>query len=254
MARLPMLAVLTCVALPLCSWAAELQIYALEMPPRTDRQQSMAEGRMIEVVREIQRRIGDTSPIQIVPWGRAYYLVEHEPNVAVLQVVRTPSRAPRFQWVGPFDHFGSDLFAIAETDLHLDSMEDAKNVAHIGVVRGSYLDEELTKLGFANLDRQPTLGLAILKMKSNRINLIASDTVTIDDLIDAGNVKNGEIRSIFRLMTASNYIIFSKNTPKNIVDSWQDSLDSMKSDGSFDRLYGSHGDRSPRSTDDAPTR
>lgn len=238
MTRLPMLAVLTCVAIPLCSWAADLQIYAQETPPRTDKRQSMAEGSMIDVVREIQRRIGDTNPIRTVPWARAYHLVDHEPNVAVLQVVRTPSRAPRFQWVGPFDHFSSDLFAIAETDLHLDSIEDAKHVAHIGVVRGSYLDDELTKLGFANLDRQPTLALALLKMKSNRIDLIASDTVTIHDLIDAGNIKNGDIRSIFRIMDASNYIIFSKNTQRNIVDSWQESLDSMKSDGSFDRLYG----------------
>jgi len=214
-----MLAILACVALPLCSWAAELQIYAHDVSPHPDERQGTAGGSTIEVVREIQRRIGDTNPIRIVPWARAYHLVDHEPNVAVLQVVRTPSRAPRFQWVGPFDHFSSDLFAMAETDLHLDSMEDAKKVAHIGVVRGSYLDDELTKLGFANLDRQPTLALVILKLKSNRINLIASDTVTIQDLIDTGNVKNGEIKSIFRLMNASNYIIFSKETPKHIVDS-----------------------------------
>jgi polar amino acid transport system substrate-binding protein len=224
-------------AVPLCSWAAELQIYAHETPSSTDERPGVAEGSTIDVVREIQRRIGDTNPIRIVPWARAYHLVEHEPNVAVLQVVRTPSRAPLFQWVGPFDHFSSDLFAPAESDLHIDSLEDAKTVAHIGVVRGSYLDDELTKLGFANLDRQPTLALAILKMKSNRINLVASDTVTIQDFIDAGRLEKGDIRSVFRLMSASNYIIFSKNTPKYIVESWQNSLESMKADGAFDRLY-----------------
>jgi polar amino acid transport system substrate-binding protein len=239
MTRRPLLAVLTCVAIPLCSWAADLQIYAHDVPMRADERQGMAAGSTIEVVREIQRRIGDTNPIRVVPWARAYHLVEHEPNVAVLQVVRTPSRAPRFQWVGPFDQFSSELFALSDSDLHLDSMEDAKKIAHIGVVRGSYLDDELTKLGFSNLDRQPTLALAILKMKSNRINLIASDTVTIHDLIDAGNVKNGDITAIFRLMSASNYIIFSKETPKYVVDLWQNSLDYMKNDGSFDRLYGS---------------
>jgi len=240
MTRRPLLAVLTCVAIPLCSWAADLQIYAHDVPTRANERQGMAAGSTIEVVREIQRRIGDTNPIRVVPWARAYHLVEHEPNVAVLQVVRTPSRAPRFQWVSPFDHFSSELFAPAGTDLHLDSMEDAKKITHIGVVRGSYLDEELTKLGFANLDRQPTLALAIKKMKSNRIDLIASDTVTVHDLIDAEHIKTDEIRPIFRLMDASNYVIFSKNTPTYIVDSWQDSLNSMKDDGSFDRLYGSN--------------
>ena len=37
----------------------------------------------------------------MIPWSRAYELIQRRPNVVLLQMSRSAERNPLFNWVGP---------------------------------------------------------------------------------------------------------------------------------------------------------
>ena len=58
------------------------------------------DGYVYQVVREIQRRIGNKDPIRMVNWSGAYDLAQNQPNVLLFSMNRTKEREKLFQWIG----------------------------------------------------------------------------------------------------------------------------------------------------------
>lgn len=87
-------------AYPLC--AQELQILTEQDPPYSFKgPDGKPTGYGVDVVSEIQKRVGNKNQIEIIPWARAYFKIQKEPNVVVFTMTKTKERAPLFQWVGP---------------------------------------------------------------------------------------------------------------------------------------------------------
>ncbi len=79
-----------------------LKIYCDEdYPVQFFDKQGRLTGMSVEIVQEIQRRLGVSDPIQVVPWARGLDKLDHEPNTMLLTMARTPERDSRYQWVGP---------------------------------------------------------------------------------------------------------------------------------------------------------
>ncbi|MBK7282930.1 substrate-binding periplasmic protein [Candidatus Aalborgicola defluviihabitans] len=82
--------------------AGELQLLADENPPLSFTDGMQAKGLAVDVVREIQRRVGRRhSPIEFQPWARGYRTVSTQANVGLFAMARTPERETLFQWLGP---------------------------------------------------------------------------------------------------------------------------------------------------------
>jgi len=58
--------------------SAELTILTENLPPLNYVKDGVLMGSSVEIVQEIQRRIGSKEPIQVFPWARAYRLVLEE--------------------------------------------------------------------------------------------------------------------------------------------------------------------------------
>lgn len=59
-------------------------------------------GYAVGLVREIQKRVGNTDPIEIVPWARGHNDVLKKPNIVLFSMARTAERENLFRWVGLF--------------------------------------------------------------------------------------------------------------------------------------------------------
>ena len=82
--------------------AHNLKIYCDEdYPVQFFDKQGQLTGMSIEIVREIQRRLGVNDAIQVVPWARGLNKLDHEPNTMLLTMARTPERESQYQWIGP---------------------------------------------------------------------------------------------------------------------------------------------------------
>ncbi len=235
--RLSLCLVLTLIAAGAPCRAEPLQIFTDDSPPVTLNRDGAPAGWAVDVVREIERRVGTQDEIRLVPWARAYRAGLHEPNVALFATMWTEERAPLFQWVGPLQTLHMSFYGRAGDGVEINSTDDARRLRSIGVTREFAVDQELTRLGFANLDRVERPGQMIEKLLAGRNEAFASDDGFVSPaVLERWKVSAHAIVRKYEFKTTKTYIAFSLGTPPETVRAWQNALDAMRADGTFSRL------------------
>lgn len=195
-----------------------------------------AAGPAVEVVREIQRRVGNSDPIRLVPWARGYATLTGQPNVALFLMARTKERNPQFQWVGPVVESVYSFYVKADSNLSLKSLEDAKGLRTIGVVRDDARDQMLTQAGFTNLERTTDNMMNAKKLLAGRIDAMVSSHLGIGDLMTAAGVPREQVREALPIARVQFWIAFSKGTPETTVAAWSRAFDAMRKDRTLERI------------------
>jgi polar amino acid transport system substrate-binding protein len=194
-------------------------------------------GYTIELVCELQRRVGNHDPILMVPWARAYAAIQGQPNVVLFQMARTARRDTLFQWVGPISETSLGLYARADSPLAVASLEEAKAVGRIGVYQNDERDQFLTKAGFTNLERVADNLLNVKKLMAGRIDLYADASLTFGRHVLAAGFRPADVKNLLNFETVKVYIAMSRAMPPAVVASWNAALASMRRDGTFQKLY-----------------
>jgi polar amino acid transport system substrate-binding protein len=217
--------------------ATELQLLTEENPPLNFSQNGQAKGLSIDVVQEIQRRVGNPDTIEVQPWTRAYRTASTVPNVALFGTARTTAREELFQWVGPVATAVASLYSRRGAGLHIATLEEAKAVSRILVVRDFYTHQLLQKLGFTNLELVSKPETMVKMAVNGRAPLMFVGNLTLPDLLERADAKPGDVERVFTVTSIQTYIAFSLGTPREVVASWQTALDNMKRDGSYAAIY-----------------
>jgi polar amino acid transport system substrate-binding protein len=219
-------------------FAQSLKVYSEENAPLQIKAPDGAlSGIAIDAVREIQKRVGNTDPIQIIPWARSYQEVQTDPNVALFAMSRTADRNPLFQWVGPLDEVVFHLYVKSDSTIVIKSLEDAKKLHAIGVYKADVRDLYLTKAGFTNLDRVTENETNVKKLMLGRIDAFAATDGEAVDLAKATGFKPSDLKEAYPFLKTQQFIAFSKQTPAATVKAWQDALDAMKKDKTFEHIF-----------------
>ncbi|MGI9536011.1 MAG: substrate-binding periplasmic protein, partial [Desulfocapsaceae bacterium] len=138
--------------LPLSSPAAELTILTENLPNLNYLDNGELVGYSVDIVKEIQTRVGSSDEIKVFPWARAYSTALKEENTILFSVTLTAEREDLFKWICPLITKRDILVALKESDLLITSIDDAKQVARIGTIRGDSKEQLLLQLGFKNLE------------------------------------------------------------------------------------------------------
>ncbi|MES2950018.1 MAG: ABC transporter substrate-binding protein [Pseudomonadota bacterium] len=224
-------------SLCLVASAADLQLLTEENPPLNFSEHGQAKGLAVDVVQEIQRRVGNTNAIEVQPWSRAYRTASTVPNVAIFIMARTAAREDLFQWVGPVSASIASLYGKRGSGLRIANLEDAKAVNHILVVRDFFTHQLLQKLGFTNLELVSKPETMVKMTVNGRAPLMFASNVTLPDLLEKAGAKRNDVELLYTVTSLQTYIGFSLGTPKDVVSTWQAALDGMKRDGSYTTLY-----------------
>lgn len=218
--------------------APKLTIYTEESPPdqMLDKNGNLT-GFAVEIVNEIQKRLKTNYPLEVVPWARGYKAAQTEPNVILFSTNRTAERDPQFHWVGPLAETSFGFYAKSDSKLVINNINDAKALGSIGVYLNDVRDSYLTKLGFKNLDRVSDNTLNYKKVVGGRLDVLAGSPIALADEAKSVGYSEKDFKLLYTFLKTQKYIVFSKATPKDVVQSWQDALDSMKKDGSFKTIF-----------------
>lgn len=226
--------------------AQALTIYTEDAPPYnfigTDGKPA---GLCYEVVVEIQKRIGNRDPISMVPWARGLNELDTKPNVLLFATNRTAERNPRYQWIGPVGENTFGFYSKATANFSVSSLEEAKKVPLIGVYLDDVRDQVLTSKGFKNLDRSNNLEIIFKKLMDDRVALIASSQDEIRFLAEKVGFRVSDIKLQSVFLRVQIYIAASRGTPVSVVKKWNETLDSMKKDGSFKKIFKKYFPNSP---------
>jgi len=199
-------------------------------------------GPAVDVVKEIQKSIGDHSPIIMQPWARAYSSATSpkNSNVALFATTWTEARHDKFHWVGPIAQVTWVLYAKSELNISIDSLEDAKKVAAIGTYRGDAREKFLLDNGFNNLYSTTSSSQSLKMLLKGRITLWASSLRNARELTDQANTDYNLIRPVYTVKTNGLYIAFHKNTDKKIIEQWQQGYNNIRENGMLKRISESY--------------
>lgn len=104
-------------------------------------------GRETEKIQELMRRSATPYTLELLPWKRAYTLVQSRMDMCVYSMTRTPEREKLFKWVGPTDEADWVFYGRADHRFPLKTLEDARPL-RIGTYNGDARDSFLRSRGF----------------------------------------------------------------------------------------------------------
>lgn len=219
-------------------FAQNLTIYTEESftLQKVDAHGSLVGGIGVEVVWEIQKRIGDTTPIQVVSWARGYSEALEKPNILLFSTARSHGRENLFFWLGKITSIKHILVGKKSKFPHPLTEEEAKKLSSIGVVQMDTREELLRAKGFTNLEFGVSTEHNIKKAQYDRIEVFASsDTALEVSLIEAG-LHPEEYGEIYTIAETSLYLAFSLGTDPKILGKWSKGYQEIVKDGTLNVL------------------
>ena len=216
--------------------SAELTILTENLPPLNYVDNGVLVGPSVEIVREIQRRVGSEEQIQVYPWARAYKMALEDENVILFGMTYTKVRHDKFKWVGPLATKRDILVARKSSDIKIKDLEDAKKVKRIGTLRDDTRGRLLQSQGFTNLEPVSDEQLNAKKLALGRIDLWAYKTPGLRTVCDLAGVDHTTFEEVYHLREIDLMIAFSKKTSDSIVQKWKTAFDEMVSDGTIKKI------------------
>jgi polar amino acid transport system substrate-binding protein len=212
---------------------AELTILTENLPPLNYVEGGVLVGPSVEIVKEIQRRVGSQEPIQVYPWARAYKMALEDENVVLFGMTHTKVRDDKFKWVGPLATKRDILVAKKGSGIKINRLEDAKKVKRIGTLRDDTRERLLKRHGFTNLEPVSDEQLNAKKLALGRIDLWTYKIPGLRTVCDLAGVDYNAFEEVYHLREIDLMIAFSKKTSDSIVQKWKNAFSEMLADGTI---------------------
>ncbi len=221
-------------------YAQKQEIYTEHSPPANFKDKNGAyAGKAVDLVREIQKRVGSKEQIMMIPWVRAYFYITDpgKTNIVLFSMTFTEKRRNLFKWVGPVAENSWQLFARADSDIVINTLEDAKKVNVIGTYRGDVRETFLKSKGFKNLDSTTNNIQNLHKLLYGRITLWMVSNTGAVKMTQLEGIPFNQIKLVYTIEKKGLYIAFHKNTSDTVVMKWQLAYEDIKKDGTMERIF-----------------
>jgi polar amino acid transport system substrate-binding protein len=216
--------------------SAELIILTENLPPLNYVEDGVLVGPSVDIVREIQRRVGSHEEIKVYPWARAYKMALEDENVVLFSMTYTKVRYDKFKWIGPVAKKRDILVAKKGSGIRINSLEDAKKVKRIGTLREDTRGRLLKSHGFTNLEPVSDEQMNAQKLDLGRIDLWTYKKPGLRTVCDLAGVDYNEVEEVYNLREIELMIAFSKKTSDSIVEKWRTAFNEMGADGTIMKI------------------
>jgi polar amino acid transport system substrate-binding protein len=215
--------------------ASELQLMTEEYPPYNFTDGDRISGLGAEQVFEMMARAGLSYEVEITRWSRAIGMTRRHAATCVFSTFRTPAREAEFVWIGPLSQDRSMLIKRADSDIVLETLEDAKRYS-VGTQTGEFTVGILEAAGFGNVDQAPSMADALKKLLAGRNDLMAVPELFYRRLLDEGvPVEQALTLPVLEVSLACN-----PDTDPNHVTALRTAMESIIADGTQAEIMARH--------------
>lgn len=203
-----------------------------ELPPYNFFRDGQVSGICTDILLQIMKKNGVTierKDIRLLPWPRAYRMVQDVPGAVLFSTARTAEREQLFKWVGPITDLSIGLMALKERSIQLKSLDEAGKYT-IGTVRDGAPEQLLLKGGVAesHLDRIASPEANIKKLQAGRIDLFAFSVPSTLFLMLKLGINPDKYESVYTLKQADLYYAFHKETDDALIQALNATLLEMQ--------------------------
>ena len=217
----------------------QIKLLTEEYPPFQMTIDGKLTGISIEIVNEIQKRVGNTEKIRVFPWNRGYNITLNKKGYALFTTTRTTKREKLFKCVGPISSLKFVLFKLKNNTKKYTTMEDTKNAKSIAVTNNYASHNLLVAEGFKNLNINPSgdAQLNLQKLLNNKVDLWSIGNYAGYGLIKKFNLEDKVVEIKAPPIGEFPYsIAFNIDTPDSTISKWQRALDDLKADGTYQKI------------------
>lgn len=220
--------------------AGELKFFSANFPPYSFPTETGGAGAMHDVVLEIIKRHNHKNKIEFIPWARARFEAENNPDIVLLPLARTKDREEKYTWLL---HVLDDPYVIVtlkDSKADISTIEAAKKLK-IGILTGSVADALLRDLGFTNLEVASNDVQNVKKLKLGRIDAWVVNLSGLGHYKKEAQLERKDMRVGAELTVLKEYVGASKTLDKEQVQRWQKTFEDMKKDGSYQAILKKYG-------------
>ncbi|MEZ5104627.1 MAG: transporter substrate-binding domain-containing protein [Draconibacterium sp.] len=218
-------------------YPGKLQLYTESYKPLTysDKYGEIT-GYGTDIVKEIMQRNAVYEPIKLSTWTNGYQLALNNPDFCLFTMDRTELRENLFQWVGPIGTNATYFYTKAGSGISINSLDDARALTAVGVINSWFSGQYLSKQEFPNLVYESDPAVMVQRLMDGEVDAFVCTDVTFPEIVAASGFSYNQTTPEFKLMASDFYIAFSNYTPASTVVQWQNALDQMKSDGTYNAI------------------
>jgi len=216
---------------------ADVRIYTIEEPPFNfvDEQGELT-GISVDFIREVQRRVGDDSEIELMFWARAYQIAQTESDVILFTATRAKYREPLFRWLAPVVRNAWRFYTVDGQYPEVDDLEVLKSAAGIGVLRSGAREAYLKERGFENIVATKSLKQINKMLDKNRLPLIFFAEAGLATTSYQQGIDMARFSPVYTVYPPASYILMSKATSESTFLRWKKAANQIKADGTYQRI------------------
>jgi polar amino acid transport system substrate-binding protein len=216
----------------------KLQIFTEENPPQNySCGNNELCGSSVEIVKEIMNRTGNNDPVRLEDWTNAYDMTLINPNTVLFSTVWTEARENLFDWVGPICRGITSFYVTSNSGITINTMDEARALPSIAVVKGWWTEQMLTDSGFVNLHLCNSIQEAFTQLLEGQVTASVLADIHIKYLAEATGYNPEDVTAQLILETSYAYLAFGKDSEPAYVQAWADALTQMRQDGTFADIW-----------------
>jgi polar amino acid transport system substrate-binding protein len=218
--------------------ADPIRIVTSALPPLTNDSET-DKGFLYDVVEELKKLVKVTAPIEIILWTDASKIAQNEADVLIFPLTRTPQRENSFRWITKmFDMKRS--FTTLPGSPAINSPEEAKKVASIGVLERSSSQTFLKEYGLTNTVEFPSNKALVEGLAAGKVvSIYGINPMTVSEWRGIGR----KDQLVFGTPVEITGSFIGASLKGNLVkvEEWQSAFEVIQQDGTFDRLLVKYG-------------
>ena len=222
------------------SYRFKFQFITENYKPFNYQEGSELKGFAPDLLREICASLHIPFEVKVLPWDEGYQQALNNSNAVIFSTVLNAGRKSLFKWAGPIASIDWEFYAVSSTDISLTSVEDAKSVRRIGVLKDYASEPYLVQECFTNLVYLEANVVAFDKLLKGEIDLFPSDEITARAALQSLDKTIWSVMPLMTFMTDLVYFAFNKQVPDDVVADFQAAIDRLKENGTLLRLYQKH--------------
>jgi len=221
----------------------ELTLYTEHFPPYSFLQQQQVRGINADLLRLACERAAIHCEFVLYPWLRAFELAQKNPHGGIFSIVRTPKRAPLFQWLGPLASSKAYLYRLKRRpEIKLQQLNDAKAYS-IGVAHGDIYEEFFLSQGFMhgkNLVKFSTKSEPVPLFLKGKIDLLIASELMLTNWLSQPNTI-AKVEAVLDISdVGQNFLALHPAVPAATAQALQQALTELTAEGQLEQLVQSY--------------
>lgn len=198
---------------------------------------SELKGLAPDILRKICSDLNIPFEVKVLPWDEGYNTALKNNNAVLFSTVLNSQRKDLFKWAGPIASVNWEFYAASPAKIKLSSLDDAKAVKKIGVIKDYAIEQYLTEQGFTNLSYVSNNIEGLDKLLKGEIDLFPSDRITAEAALKSLDRTIWSVTPLMTILTDLVYFAFNKEIPDQVVNDFQNGINKLRSDGTLQKLY-----------------